>query len=82
MATMKRALCIVSVYRPDLFDIALRAWAASPTVDVIRDRRLGERRRPEPSGLSPSDDRRSGKDRRQYDIGEDLRTRGYAIVPQ
>jgi len=69
---MPPRLCIVSVYRPDVLEEAINALSLGQNIEVITDRRIGERRmpgRPE-----------SGNERRRYDIDEELRTEGYAFV--
>jgi hypothetical protein len=70
------ALFIVSVYRPDLFEAALRAVGAAQDVEVVLDRRVGERRRP---GRPWSGDA-SHNERRRVAIDEQLRTEGCALV--
>lgn len=75
--TLKSTLCIISAYRPDLMDHAVRAFGAVGNVQVVMDRRLGERRRSE----VPSSRESRSRDRRQRDIDERLRTQGFAIVP-
>jgi hypothetical protein len=69
---MRPSLCIVSVYRPDLLDVARNALSLSQNIEVIMDRRVGERRGPDRAVW--------GSDRRQRSIDEDLRTQGYAFV--
>ena len=73
---MKPALFIVSVYRPDLYDAALKAVGCASDIEVVLDRRVGERRGP---------DRRPGEDagqreRRRMAIAEQLQTSGWALV--
>ena len=41
---MTPSLFIVSVYRPDLYDAALAAVGLARDVEVVLDRRVGERR--------------------------------------
>lgn len=74
----KRVLCIVSVYRPDLMQHATRAFADVGTVEVIMDRRVGERRRPERANSEES----RMRDRRRRALDEQLRTRGFVLVPR
>ncbi|PYO47791.1 MAG: hypothetical protein DMD84_22555 [Candidatus Rokuibacteriota bacterium] len=69
------AWCIVSVYRPDLLQEAKTRFAGDD-VDVVVDRRVGERRRPE---RAESDESRA-KDRRRLSIDEYLRTQGLVVV--
>jgi hypothetical protein len=42
---MTPALFIVSVYRPDLYEAALAAVGCADDIEVVLDRRVGERRR-------------------------------------
>lgn len=68
------SLFIVSVYRPDLYEAALAAVGLARDVEVVLDRRVGERRGP---------DRRQddlGNDRRRLMIDEHLRLDGCALV--
>jgi hypothetical protein len=73
---MTPALFIVSVYRPDLYQAALEAVGCARDIEVVLDRRVGDRRGP---------DRRPGADaapseRRRMEIDEQLRTDGWALV--
>jgi hypothetical protein len=69
---MPPRLCIVSVYRPDVLEEAVNALSLGQNIAVIVDRRVGERR-------AASRDW-SARERRWYDIEEELRTVGYALV--
>jgi hypothetical protein len=73
---MKPSLFIVSVYRPDLYDAALEAVGLARDVEVLFDRRVGERRRP---GRPPAADG-DLNERRRLRIGEQLRAEGWALV--
>lgn len=70
---MSPSLFIVSVYRPDLYEAALAAVGVARDVEVVLDRRLGERRRPE----RPT---QSDADRRRLLIDEQLRAEGWALI--
>ena len=70
------SLFIVSVYRPDLYEAALAAAGVARDVEVVLDRRIGERRRPE----RPWQDDADGSDRRRVMIDEQLRLDGCALV--
>jgi hypothetical protein len=72
---MSPALFIVSVYRPDLYEAALRAVGVATDIEVIIDRRVGERRGPERAA-----DHLSDTDRRRLEIDEHLRTQGWALI--
>jgi hypothetical protein len=71
---MTPSLFIVSVYRPDLYDSALAAVGLARDVEVVLDRRVGERRRPERPGQTDADERR------RLLIDEQLRVDGWALV--
>jgi len=71
------AWCIISVYRPHLLDDAKKRFAGYD-VEVVMDRRVGERRQPERAQSKES----RARDRRTYHIDELLRTQGFAIVPR
>jgi hypothetical protein len=73
---MTPALFIVSVYRPDLYEAALQAVGCAQDVQVVLDRRVGERRGPERS----VDDDSSQNDRRRMAIEEQLRAEGWVLV--
>lgn len=73
---MTPALFIVSVYRPDLYEAALGAVGAAQDIEVVLDRRVGERRGPG----RPVDDNASENERRRMAIEEQLRTQGWALV--
>jgi hypothetical protein len=68
---MAYRVCIVSAYRPDVFDEARHALSLGQNIEVIVDRRIGERR---------SAPRENSRDRRCRSIEDELRTEGYAIV--
>jgi len=70
------SLFIVSVYRPDLYEAALAAIGVARDVEVVLDRRIGERRRPE----RPRQDDADLNDRRRMMIDEQLRLDGCALV--
>ena len=73
---MTPSLFIVSVYRPDLYDAALAAVGLARDVEVVLDRRVGERRGP---GRQAQDDA-DLNDRRRLLIEEQLRLDGWALV--
>ena len=69
---MGHRICIVSAYRPDVFDSARHGLSFGQNIEVIVDRRIGERRGAERAT--------SDSDRRRRNIEDELRTQGYAIV--
>jgi len=69
---MGHRICIVSAYRPDLYDDARHGLSFGQNIEVIVDRRVGERRPPERSS--------DGSDRRRRNIDDALRAEGFAIV--
>jgi hypothetical protein len=73
---MTPALFIVSVYRPDLYEAALGAVGAARDIEVVLDRRVGERRGPD----RQVDENSSDNERRRMAIEEQLRTQGWALV--
>jgi len=69
-------LFIISRDDPDLFDYLIRHFAGRPDVEVVLDRRVGERRRhDEPP---PAERRKTGRRRRSVDT--DLAALGFAVV--
>ena len=73
---MTPSLFIVSVYRPDLYNAALEAVGLARDVEVVLDRRVGDRRRPG-RGLA---ERADINERRRVLIDEQLRKDGWALV--
>jgi hypothetical protein len=71
--------CIISVYRPELLGEARKRLGELNNVEIIVDRRVGERRRPERAESAES----RGRDRRRrYHVDEQLRRNGFVIVPR
>jgi hypothetical protein len=73
---MRPSLLIVSVYRPDLYDDAVRSIGVARDVEVVMDRRFGERRS---EGRVTTDDE-ARKERRRMQIDEQLRTEGCVLI--
>jgi hypothetical protein len=73
---MTPSLFIVSVYRPDLYSAALEAIGLAQDVEVVLDRRVGERRGPGRVVDGDTD----LNERRRLQIDEQLRTDGWALV--
>ena len=71
---MLPGLFIVSVYRPDIYDEALRSTGVARDVEVVLDRRMADRR------IGPRGDDSASRDRRQFAIDEQLRTEGWIMV--
>ena len=66
----------MSVYRPDMLAPARRALQTHPDIEVVVDRRIGERRNPERAESAET----RARERRNLAIDAILRTYGYAIV--
>ena len=73
---MASGLLIVSVYRPDLYEDALRSIGAARDLFIVLDRRVGERRQHARTTEKVS----LGVDRRRIDIADQLHTSGWAFV--
>jgi hypothetical protein len=73
---MTHSLFIVSVYRPDLYNAAVEAVGLARDLDVVLDRRVGDRRRPGRELTGNADI----NERRRLWIDEQLRTDGWALV--
>ena len=69
---------IVARHRRELFEELTRAYAGHETVEVLLDRRTGERRRR--NADTPVLERRRGDRRRRSALDEQLRTIGWALV--
>jgi hypothetical protein len=74
---MGRTLFIVSRQHPDLYAYLRERFAADRAVEVVLDRRVGQRRR----RTAPYDgDRRQGDRRVRLDVELELQTRSHAII--
>ena len=73
---MPAGLLIVSVYRPDIYEHALRSIGVARDLFIVLDRRAGERRRRQ----RLTGERAAALDRRRIDIADQLRTSGWAFV--
>ena len=74
---MGRELFIVSRDRADLYRYLSQTFADAKNVEVVWDRRAGERRR-DPSTATP--DRRRKERRTRPSVEEDLKKVGYAFI--
>lgn len=74
---MTSHLFIVAWNRPDLWDYWKRWFAGVENVEVILDRRRGERRQPA-QAFEP--EWRQMERRSRSDVDDELRTAGFAIV--
>jgi hypothetical protein len=73
---MTPSLFIVSVYRPDLYNAALEAAGLAGDVEIVLDRRVGDRRRPGREPVESADI----NERRRLQIDEQLRADGWALI--
>jgi hypothetical protein len=69
-----KALLVISAQRPDLYEEALRT--AGEDIEVVLDRRVGDRRRPG----RPFENESKRNDRRRIRIDDKLQTQGWALV--
>lgn len=74
---MTSHLFIVAWNRPDLWDYWKRWFSGVENVEVILDRRRGERRQ---AARAFEPERRRAERRSRPDIEDELRTGGFAIV--
>ena len=72
----QRGLLIISVYRPDLYEDALRSIGLARDLIIVLDRRVGERRRHERATAEGS----IRADRRRLRVDDQLRTAGWVLV--
>ena len=77
---MARFLFIVARQLPGVYEHLREQFGQEPNVEVILDRRKGERRQPEASEPPPGVDRRHAQRRRNGSVDEQLRVMGYAFV--
>ena len=79
--TIRRLLFIVGSKRPNFYESLRRTFRGDDTVQVVLDRRRGERRRARHSSRSRAVPEQRGAERRaQLEIQRQLRSRGYAVV--
>jgi len=79
--TIRRLLFIVGSKRPEFYESLRRTFRGDDTVQIVLDRRRGERRKPRRAGRRPVAREQRGADRReQLEIQRQLRSRGYAVV--
>jgi hypothetical protein len=74
-----RRLIIVAWSHRSLYERLARAFDKDPNVDVILDRRVGQRR--QECGVPDPHDRRGVERRGRPDIDEQIQTLGWADVP-
>jgi hypothetical protein len=80
-ATIRRLLFIVGSRRPEFYESLRRTFRGDDTVQVVLDRRRGERRTARRTGRRRAGPEQRGADRReQLEIQRQLRARGYAVV--
>jgi hypothetical protein len=75
---MPREIFIVARDRPDLYRYLSQTFADAENVQVIWDRRAGERRVANTEPRRP--ERRRGERRRRASVEQELRTIGYAFI--
>ena len=81
MATIRRLLFIVGSRRLDFYESLRRTFRGDDTVQVVLDRRHGERRKNRhPGSRQDVREQRVSERREQREIERQLRARGYAIV--
>ena len=72
-----RLLFVIAAGRADLADLLRRQFAdVADSVEIIADRRLGDRRHQD---MPVPSDRRVGR-RRRHDVEADLETMGWALI--
>jgi len=78
---IRRLLFIVAGKRPEFYESLRRTFRGDDTVQIVLDRRRGERRKPRRAGGRPVTREQRGAERReQLEIQRQLRSRGYAVV--
>ncbi len=74
---LPQLLFIVSSRRADLYARLMVALGSEPNVEIMLDRRLGQRRSVK---IGAESDRRLGDRRRREAIDAEIRDRGWAVV--
>lgn len=77
---MGRHLFIVSRQSPQLYEYLAHAFAPELDVEVVVDRREGDRRGEGDRRTAPRGDRRVAERRSARQVSEDLRALGYVFV--
>src|SRR5882762_3007848 len=78
---IRRLLFIVRADRPELYESLRRTFRGDDTVEVVRDRRLADRRGARrAAGASAAREHRTIERRKSSELDRQLRSRGYAIV--
>ena len=75
---LSRERFIVATEDQALYEYLTREFAGRPEIDVMIDRRRGERRR---ERLATTFERRTGNRRSRSRIDDDLGTLGFAVIP-
>jgi hypothetical protein len=78
--TIRRLLFIVKSTRPEFYESLRRTFRGDDTVQVVLDRRRGERRRRRGGSRKTGREQRAGERRAKLEIERQIRTRGYAVV--
>jgi hypothetical protein len=78
---IRRLLLIVGSRRPEFYESLRRTFCGDDTVQVVADRRHGERRTAGPAGgRTAAREQRVAERREHLEIEWQLRSRGYAVV--
>ncbi len=77
---MSQHLFIVSRQQLALYSYLTREFSSEPDVQVILDRRRGERRRQSDTLTTDGGDRRHAQRRGESEVGDQLSSLGYAFV--
>jgi len=79
--TIRRLLFIVGSRRPEFYESLRRTFRGDDTVQVVLDRRRGERRAsPRAGGRAAAREQRVVERREHLEIEWQIRARGYAVV--
>jgi hypothetical protein len=78
--TIRRLLFIVGSRRPEFYESLRRTFRGDDTVQVVLDRRRGDRRASRRAGGRAARDQRVAERREHLEIEWQIRARGYAVV--
>jgi hypothetical protein len=78
--SVTRLLFVVAREDPTRFEYIQQQFAGEPEVEIVFDRRHGDRRAARGVAIAQRPERRTGRDRRRRQVRGDLTTLGWTLV--